>query len=260
MQKLISYLLPTNEILWKVLLDISSGYLLLEKRNIQNAQVSFSVLELHSGKLVLENLQIWESWWVSAIWIHQKKIVFSLYQEAQSPIGKGIIVYDITQKNLLWQDLSLNFFGANRQANCIFLRKNLESLQAQAYHLETGKPLPQSPLPQDENLLGYRLASVYPPESSFYEDLQRFIAQKTQANTQFPISYAETPTHICIGYGTEFEEKFAYFLLITDIAGNIELQEPISQNQDTCFFVHQPYVVIFHSKEIYAYLLKNRTL
>ncbi len=256
----ILYQLPPEEVLWKILIDVSEELLLLEKRNLQNLQVYFEVLDLRSGDILLKNFHIWESWWVSAVWIHQQKIVFSLYEQENTPIGKGVVVFDVRTQSILWQNLELNFFGANRNENCIFLRKNTESSLAQTYSLETGILIDNPNALNEENLLGYRLASAYPIESAFYQDLQTFIYQKTQQKTFLPIHYTETPTHICIGYGIEFEEKFAYFLLITDIAGNIEIAQEVSAKPDTCFFVHQFCVIVFHSKEVCVYSLKNKTL
>ena len=257
LQKSISYSLPSKDTLWKVLLDTKTNYLLLEKRNLQTMQVSFDILDLVSGEFVLQNKQIWENWWVSAVWLHQKKIVFSLYQE-DTPIGKGVIVYDIAAKSVLWQNLAMNFFGANSHADCIFLRKNLESSQKQAYHLETGKLLDDIFGQDDENLLGH-LANIYPPENPFYQDLQRFIYQKTQNNTRHPIHYKETKSHICIGYTIEIEEKFAYFLLITDIAGNMLFEEQVSSEKSASFLVHQHYLVVFQIKEVQVYFLSHKT-
>ena len=246
-----------EELVWKVLIDTSSDWLLIEKRNLQTTQVSFDIFDLATKKFLAENIKMWESWWVSAVWIHQKKIVLSLYQE-ETPIGKGVFVYDIRTKAILWQNLDLNFFGADSQKSCIFLRKNLESSQAEAYHLSTGLPTKQN-LSQDENLLGYRLAALYPTESNFYQDLQNFLYQKTQQKTNLPIHYAETQGHICLGYGIEIEEKFAYFLLITDIAGNILLREQLSSYEGTCFFVYQSYLVVLQVKEVRIYFLSHKT-
>lgn len=258
-QPILYQLLP-DEVLWKILVDVSDELLLIEKRNLQTLQVYFEVLDLHSGDILLKNFHTWESWWISAVWVHKQKIVFSLYEQENTPIGRGIVVFDICNQNMLWQNLELNFFGASRNENCIFLRKNTESSLTQAYSLETGTPTDLSNALNEENLLGYRLASTYPVKSAFYQDLQTFIYQKTQQKTFLPIHYTETPTHICIGYGIEFEEKFAYFLLITDIAGNIEFAQEVSTKPDTCFFVHQSCVIVFHSKEVCVYSLKNKTL
>ncbi|MFN3316162.1 MAG: DUF4905 domain-containing protein [Raineya sp.] len=249
-----------NEIFWKLLVDTSTDWLLIEKRNLQTLQTSFDVLDLHSQEFILKDMQLWESWWLSAAWIHQKKIVFSLYEQEGSPIGKGIIVYDIATRNILWQNLDLNFFGADRQQNCVFLRKNLGNIQAQAYDLHTGQQKQEQLQKNDENLLGYNWASVYNPENRFYKDLQTFIHQKTQQMALLPIHYAETPNYICMVYGIEFEEKFAYFLLITDIAGNIEIYEKIGTKPNVSFFVYGSYLIVFHTKEIRLYFLKNKTL
>lgn len=246
-----------DDVVWKVLIDTSDSLLLIEKRDLQTTQVSFDVFDLATKKFLAENIKIWESWWVSAVWIHKKKIVFSLYQE-EAPIGKGVFVYDVIEKAILWQNLDLNFFGINSQEACIFLRSNLESSKAQAYCLFTGLPTKQN-LPQDENLLGYYLAALYPTESSFYKDLQVFISQKTQQKTNLPIHYAETQRHICLGYGIEIEEKFAYFLLITDIAGNILLQEQLGSYEGTCFFIYQSYLVVLQAKEVRIYFLSHKT-
>lgn len=243
-----------NEIVWNMLLDTSCNWLLIEKRNHQAMQVRFDVIELASGMLIAENISLWEHWWVSAVWIHQGKIVFSLYQPEATPIGKGVFVYDIVKKNILWQNLDLNFFGANRQKACVFLRNNLETMQARAYCLATGLP-DETCFSQNENLSGFKAAVLYPTDSRFYKDLQTFIYQKTQHKTDLPIHYTETSKYICLGYSIEIEEKFAYFLLITDIAGNIHLKEQLNSYEGSHFVMYEPYLVVFQTQQIRIYSL-----
>lgn len=249
-----------DNLLWKVLVDTSEDLLLLEKRNLHTLQASFDVWDWKKQEFVLKNMRLWEDWWLSPVWIYKGMIVFSFYEPEGSPLGKGVLVFDVLQKNILWQNLELNFFGATAQQECLLLRKNIESAQTKAYELKTGKELVSQILAKEENLWGYRMANIYPIENPFYQDLRKFIHQKTQKETHLPIQYAETKTHICIGYGIELVEKFAYFLLITDIAGNIELSQEISKEQSTCLAIYKDYLLVFHSKVFYMYSLKNKTL
>jgi hypothetical protein len=253
--KAIKSLAYHNETIWKILVDTSADCLLVEKRNPQDLQVSFDVLELATGNLLTENLKLWESWWISAVWIHKQKIVFSLYNPTDAPLGTGVMVYDVAQKQILWQNLALNFYGASRQQNCIFLRKNLESTATQAYCLLTGNLLQNSNSEYEENLSGFAMAQAYSAENQFYADLQRFIYQKVQKTTSSPIYYAETPCYIALAYGIEFEEKFAYFLLITDIAGNILSQKQVRSLENSYFCVYCSHLIFVDKNELEIFSL-----
>jgi len=253
--KAIKSLAYHNETIWKILIDTSTNCLLVEKRNSQDLQVSFDILELTTGNLLAENIKLWENWWISAVWIHKLKIVFSLYNPADTPLATGMIVYDVAQKQILWQNLALNFYGANRQQNCIFLRKNLESTATQAHCLVTGKLLPNSYFEYEQNLTGFEAARVYDAKNPFFADLQKFIYQKTQQITHLPIHYTETSDYIALAYGTEIEEKFAYFLLITDIAGNILSQKQVRSLENSYFCVYSSHLIFVDKNELEIFSL-----
>jgi len=58
-----------------------------------------------------------------------------------------------------------------------------------------------------------------------------------------------------LAYGTEIEEKFAYFLLITDIAGNILSQKQVGSLENSYFCVYRSHLIFANKNELEIFSL-----
>jgi hypothetical protein len=239
----------------KIVPDTEHNIMVVEKRNSGQGQVCFDVLDLKNKKKLIENLTLWENWWVSVAEVVQKMIFFTLYEPENSWTSKGIIVYDIEKESIVWQNTQLCFYKADQHNTCIWARENIQTSVYKAYHWQNGTALKDIPfIGTKPSVLQYPIH--YPPESPYYEDLSRFIQKKTQHSVSGEINYLEQEEHICIVYRIEIQEKFAYFLLITDIAGNIQILREVATVPTQLYMAwHHFWVITSDTKTIHIYFL-----
>jgi Domain of unknown function (DUF4905) len=224
--------------IWKILPDTENNLLVLEKRDPEKQQVYFDILDIQNREIIVENLILWENWWVSVVAASHQKIVFALYEQENSVANKGFIVYGIAEKQILWQSTQLHFDYLDALNECIWIRENLESTILKPYHLQTGYLIKENLIINDKKIDCY-FPLVYTHENPYFKDLEHFILLKSSQTASNFVTYLEYKAYICMVYDTEIEEKFAYFLLITDIAGNVKICQQVSDVKN----IYQPYFV-----------------
>jgi Domain of unknown function (DUF4905) len=224
--------------IWKILPDTENKLLVIEKRDAEKQQVYFDVLDIEKQAIVIENLILWENWWVSVVAISLQKIVFALYEQENSVSNKGFVVYGIAEKQILWQNTQLHFDSLDTKNNCVWIRENLELTTSKPYHLQTGH-LIKEPIQIYHKEIEYYFPHIYTQENPYFKDLELFVKLKTSQKVSNFVTYLEYKAYICMIYSTEIKEKFAYFLLITDIAGNVKIHQQVSTIENT----YQPYFI-----------------
>ncbi|MBK7104273.1 MAG: DUF4905 domain-containing protein [Ignavibacteriae bacterium] len=94
--------------IWRLLIS-ESDKILIETRDLENKEVFYHYIDLTSGKSILKNFQMEEKFWIGVEKIYDEKIIFHQYAKPNMPEHKKIIVYDIQQKKVLWQNDDLIF-------------------------------------------------------------------------------------------------------------------------------------------------------
>lgn len=224
--------------IWKILPDTENSLLVIEKRDTENQQVYFDVLDIKNQTIIIENLTLWENWWVSVVAVSHQKIVFALYEQENSVANKGFMVYGLVEQQILWQSTQMHFNYLDVLNKCIWIRENLESVVLKPYLLQTGHFIKELIEPSKEEI-NYYFPQIYVHENPYFKDLEQFVKLKTAQKVSKFVTYLEYKAYICMVYGTEIEEKFAYFLLITDIAGNVKICQQVSEVKN----IYQPYFV-----------------
>lgn len=94
--------------IWRIL-PTDTGKLVIEERDIQKREAYFNCIELKSGKIILENFQLDEKFWVGIEAVYGDLIFFHKYRKPDMPAHKGIISVDINSGLILWQNPDYNF-------------------------------------------------------------------------------------------------------------------------------------------------------
>ncbi|MBK7980422.1 MAG: DUF4905 domain-containing protein [Ignavibacteriae bacterium] len=94
--------------IWRLLIS-ESDKLLIETRDLENKEVFFNYIDLNTGKSILKNFQLEEKFWIGIEKIYKEKMIFHHYAKPNMPEHKKIIVYDIFQNQIIWQNDDLVF-------------------------------------------------------------------------------------------------------------------------------------------------------
>ncbi|MDX1905127.1 MAG: DUF4905 domain-containing protein [Thermonemataceae bacterium] len=250
----------TKANIWKILVDEINDYLLLEIRDAEKQEVSFDILSLGSQGYIAQNLNFWEKWWISARAIIGGKILLAFLQ-GDSPLSKGVMLYDLHKKDFIWQNMSMYFHSFDEANNCVYLSQYTEMTHLRAYDLDTGQAIEREYTLLKKNTENtYVYPTIYTEKNPYFADLQNFVNIKTNHIATKEFFYIEHAKAIVLLYETEIKEKFVYFLLITDIAGNIRVHESLEQdkklgNEDIFFIVKDYLILLPHTKQIWIYHL-----
>lgn len=108
------YSFSTGKTIWRLI--PSGNKLLIEEMNQDKKQVSFSCLDIETGRNILKNFRPDEKFWVGVEAFENDRIYFHKFVKPDMPAHIGIIVYDLDEQKILWSrdDLVFLFLYENR--------------------------------------------------------------------------------------------------------------------------------------------------
>ncbi len=101
LKKLYSFTNKRN--IWR-LVPSSSGYMVIEERDMESKQVYFNCLRTNDGKVYFKNFQLDEKYWVGIEAIHNDIIFFHKFRKPDMPAHKGIYAFEISSEKVIWQN------------------------------------------------------------------------------------------------------------------------------------------------------------
>jgi len=98
-----------NGIIWRIEIDGPGNILLLELRNTEDKQVSFTSISLTTGKTNFTNLTTPERWLTGLETAHNGVLLLHHYQSATSPVHKALVAVDSIDGTTLWSNYTYAF-------------------------------------------------------------------------------------------------------------------------------------------------------
>jgi len=102
------YRFDNNRQIWRII-PAKEGKLIIEERELESKQAYFHCLFLDSGKKILSNFQLEDKFWVGIEAVQDDIIFFHKFAKPDMPKHRGIFAFDLSQKELLWQNPELIF-------------------------------------------------------------------------------------------------------------------------------------------------------
>ncbi|HVO76097.1 MAG TPA: DUF4905 domain-containing protein [Ignavibacteriaceae bacterium] len=107
-----------NRQLWRII-PTATGKVILEERDTELKEAYFNCLEMNKGKIIFENLQLDEKFWIGIEGVYTDIIFFHKYLKPDMPAHKGVIALDINSRSVLWENTEYNFlFIADKKLYC----------------------------------------------------------------------------------------------------------------------------------------------
>lgn len=123
--------------IWRLLIS-NSDKLIIETRDVEKKEVYFHGIDLQKGKKIFKNLQVIDRFWVGIETLNNDKIIFHKFAKPNMPEHKGIIVFDINTKKIVWQNEDLIFLSLSNNKIYAFKRK-FEGRDIYALDYENGE-------------------------------------------------------------------------------------------------------------------------
>lgn len=229
---------------------LGGGYIALEIRDELSRQVSFSAIDLLTGKVLWENIRPEKSWWLGLVGIFEEYLILHKYSSQQKPEPEGILVLDIQTGEVVLRLDSWAFFGFKETTLVVYqlennfpIYKNIDldnkiDKATQSQSLSVTKPLShkatQSPNHSVAKPLSYsttQTAIHYLEDSPHFPVIFKFLYRLLGIEAQKAVDYLEISNKIIISYYIYREKSFQNYLLVTNRERKILLNDLIAETE-----------------------------
>jgi hypothetical protein len=237
-------------IIWKTLVDPEGKRLLAEVRNAEKKIVTFSVVDLESGRCLWKDQQMEEPWWISLQAISGNTLLFTLYTDSSNPDKKSILAFDVgTKKTLWWKN---NFVVASVYGDRIKGTDVKFGSREVTINVSDGTVVPHdSDLFAHEQNFDVIRPFQYQEGTAHFDTVKMFLETKCQISPTISIEYCEFHSLILISVFVQ-QNDLANYLFVFNSDGELMLKETLGIDLkgialDT-FFIFSGYLIFVSNK------------
>ncbi len=183
----------TNKIqIWR-LLPTETGKLVIEERDPELKEVFFSCIDILTGIKIFNKLMIEEKFWIGIEKIYKGIIFFHKFRKPDMPAHRGIIAFDIQNKNILWRNEDYIFlFIYNDELYCY--KEKFEGRNYFKLNSKTGELLEdigdnsveisalREKILEEESLEDYHFTKQFIPETESNEEVKKILSDERNQN------------------------------------------------------------------------------
>lgn len=255
--------------IWNMLLDSQSGTLILEIREEDKHQVSFTAIDLNSGEVLWDGLQFEDNWWVGMTLLTQGILILRTFADNADPEPKGLIAFDILKKEVCWSKIDFVFVKIYEDKIIGFVRHDEERI-FQAIGLTDGvvESIDEAsvfePSNHNEKLIEHSWPLTYPLHyvegTEYFETCKTFLYNRLHLEAVKAIEYLEIENRIFISFYAKDGVRMVNYLLVIDLSGEIVFKEIIQKNINaiglqTFFIVKNQVIFVKEKNEIFSFNL-----
>ncbi|MES2518037.1 MAG: DUF4905 domain-containing protein [Bacteroidota bacterium] len=212
----------------------SGNYVALEIRDELSRQVSFSAVNLLTGEVLWENIRPEKSWWLGLVGIFDEYLILHKYSSQQKPEPEGLLILDVQTGAVIERLDSWVFFDFKETTLTVYqlennfpVYKNIDLSKkipnfAQSFHHSVTPPLNHSVTPS---------VIHYPETSPHFPTIFKFLYRLLDIEAQKAVDYLEISNKIIISYYIYRDKSFQNYLLVTNRAREILLNDLIAQTE-----------------------------
>jgi hypothetical protein len=212
-------------VIWNTLTSPGSEVLLLEVRDSERKQVTFSALECQTGKFIWRDKSFDEPWWISLGAVSDDVVLFTVYLETNNPDKKGVFAYHIRDDRMLWwhNDFSLvsvsNTIVEGVSSKYGFKKVTLDIVNGQETTL-AGE--------QQTINVGLIRPHQYLPDHSYFDTVKTFLEQNFNLSPVMALEYLEHDSIVFISFYVQ-ENELANYLFMISAEGDLLMKEKLDE-------------------------------
>jgi hypothetical protein len=248
--------------IWQMALEPQKGLLALELRDLKEASVSFSLLDLHTQTLVFDRYAFEEEWWMSIVTMKDNLLLIKQYHDSQQPEKQGLLAINIESMQVEWWLQNFQLLQLNGLSISGKQHDENESV-VKHYEINSGQEL-AAELVDNSNVQGPSIEAKYPThydsESPHLETIKSFIANYFNVKAVGACDYLEVEHLIVISWFYSEGSSYANVLSVIDSEGNIMLEEKIGTGldafaADTFFVLKNRLIFVSNKTQLIVYEL-----
>ena len=241
-------------VVWNMLVSPGDGILILEVRNSQRKQVTFSALEGQTGKFIWRDKGFDEDWWINLGAVSNNVVVFTVYLETNNPDKKGVFAYHLFEDRMLWWN---NDFSLVSVSNGIVAGVSSKyGFRNVILDIMTGREVSKTGGEQQVNIEVIR-PHQYLAEHSYFNTVKIFLEQKFNLSPCVALEYLEYDSIVFISFYVQ-ENELANYLIMISADGNLLVKEKLDEQLkgiglDTFFILSSCVFFVKNRAELVSY-------
>lgn len=244
-----------NGTIWNTVISPDEEVLLLEVRDHQNRQVTFSALQYTDNTWLWHEVKLDEPWWVGLAAASQGVILFTIYLDTANPDKKGIVACALTDCKLLWWNNDFSMVAMEEE--CVRGVSSKYGFKELMLDLKTGKELTGIIQPQAEPPTVWVKPVQYTEGTPYFETVKTFLEQKLNLSPVAALEYLEWEGFIFVSY-YRTEVDLVNYLLVLSAEGNVVLHEKLDEHLkgiglDTFFILSGCLIFVRNKRELVSY-------
>ncbi|WP_299456855.1 DUF4905 domain-containing protein [uncultured Microscilla sp.] len=222
-----------NEQVWKILVDDTVPLLVIQTRNGEAYQTSFTAVDIHQNQVLWQNFTLEESWWLGMAELHAGVLLLYTYPDTQKPQSQGIIAVDVATQQILWQTQKANF-SQIIQGQVLTISFEQSTKVYQLLDLKTGEVLEQFREFESLDVLkNENNKAIFPfhyyNEMAYFQTVAIFLKKKFNLQIVQAVDYLEYENFIIISYFHQSTQGLANNLLVLNHQNQVLLHQNIAQ-------------------------------
>ena len=241
-------------IVWNTLVSPENDVLLLEVRNNEKKQVTFSALECRTGKFLWRDVIFDEPWWVSLGATSNNIVLFTIYLETNNPDKKGVFAYHLLDGKIVWWNNDFSLVSvSNSQVMGVSSKYGTRSI---ILDLDSGMEVSES---KDSNKIQDQVVRPhqYLADNEYFATVKTFLDRKFNLLPVTALEYLEHDSIIFISFYIQEGELANYLLIISD-EGEVLMKEKLDEHLkgialDTFFVLSGCVFFVKNKVELFSY-------
>jgi hypothetical protein len=241
--------------IWTTIASADGDVMLVEVRNADKKEVSFSALKLQDNAFLWRDKKLEESWWINASAISSGFVLFTIYLDTNNPDKKGVLSYRLDDLSLVWwnNDFSISDIGSDFVSG--FSSKT--GIKAVTLDIQTGKEIAEAQKYDDPNHHITRPVQ-YVEGMDYFATVKTFLADRLNLFCVSALEYVQAFDKIFISYYVEEEKGLANYLLVLSSTGDVVMKTKMDGGLkgiglDTFFILNGLLIFVKNKVELVSY-------
>lgn len=241
-------------IVWNTIVSSEKGVLFVEVRNNEQKRVTFSALDIQTGKFLWRDILFDEPWWISLGTTSGDILVFTIYLETNNPDKKGVFAYHIYDRRIVWwnNDFSLTSV-TNDQVFGVTSKYGTRSV---VLDMVSGREIP-SGLNNGKIADAVVRPHQYLDDNEYFATVKTFLSRKFNLTPVIALEYMEHDSIIFISFYIQ-DRELANYLLIVSADGEELMKEKLDEHlkgigMDTFFVLSGCVFFVKNKVELFSY-------
>lgn len=198
----------------------------LEIRDENTRQVSFSALDLQSGEILWQDLRPEKSWWLALVGVFGDYLMLHKYSSQQKPEPKGLLILNVQTSEIIQKIDDWIFFNCQSTILTVYqLDENNLPVYQEIILEKLSKNSFKAKLPQNLS------PTHYPEDSPHFPAIFNFLYRLIGIEAQKGIDYLEIDNKIVISYYIYSNKLFQNYLLVITHDRQILLNDLIATTE-----------------------------